>query len=82
MAKQVRIKLNSKGIVDLLKSAEVESDLTARGHRIAAAAGDGHEVTVVQSKDRAGVFVTTETTEARTAEAEGRALTRAIDAGR
>ena len=77
-----RLKLNKDGIVDLLQSEEVQQDLVARGARIAAAAGDGVEAELTKNRDRAVVFVRTETNEARKAEAEDRALTRAIDAGR
>lgn len=79
---KIRIELNRDGVVALLQSAEVAADLAARGERIASAAGDGFEVKASTNRDRAVVFVSTETTEARRAEAEDRALTRAIDAGR
>ena len=77
-----RLKLNKDGIVALLQSEEVQQDLAARGARIASAAGDGVEAELTKNRDRAVVFVRTETNEARKAEAEDRALTRAIDAGR
>ena len=77
-----RLKLNKDGIVALLQSEEVQQDLEARGARIAAAAGDGVEAELTKNRDRAVVFVRTKTNEARKAEAEDRALTRAIDAGR
>ena len=80
--KSVRVALNRKGIVELLQSQAVADDLAARGDRIAAAAGEGFEVKATTNRDRAVVFVSTETFEARQAEAETRALTRAIDAGR
>lgn len=84
MAQKVRIQLNSPGIVELLQSAAVQDDLAARGGRIAAAAGDAEdfEVAATMNRDRAVVFVRTATREGRAAEAEDRALTRAIDAGR
>lgn len=80
--KSVRVKLNRAGVVKLLHSAETTADLERRGDRIAAAAGPGHRVDVERNRDRAVVFVTTDTREAREAEAEQRKLTRAIDAGR
>ena len=83
MAKvSMRIEHNSKGFAALMKSNSVMSDIEARGARIAAAAGEGFEVNSTRNRDRSVVFVRTETTEARRAEAEDRALTRAIDAGR
>lgn len=80
--KGLRLKLNNAGVRALLASAEISSDLENRGNRIAQAAGDGVEVEVTKNRDRTVVFVTTETTDAKKAEAEDRALTRAIDAGR
>lgn len=80
--KSVRIKLNSQGAREILSSGSVSDDLTSRAQSIAAAAGPGMEVTTTRNRDRAVVFVKTATTEARRAEAEDRALTRAIDAGR
>ena len=82
MPKSLRIKLNKKGVVALLTSPEVTRDLASRGKKIADAAGDGVEATTTRNKDRAVVFVRTETYEAKKAEAADRALTRAIDAGR
>lgn len=81
-ASSLRLKINNDGIRELLGSAVVQDDLKARGDRIAAAAGGGHAVTATTNRDRAVVFVTTTTHEARKAEAEDRALTRAIDSGR
>lgn len=78
----VRIKVHSPGAREVLSSQEVADELTARGQRVADAAGEGVEVRTTRNRDRAVVFVTTETREAREAEAETRALTRAIDAGR
>lgn len=89
MAKSIRIQLNKAGIISLLQSPEVQADLRARANRIADAAGgatenagDDFEVDVTTNRDRAVAFVRTVTHEARLAEAEDRALTRAIDAGR
>lgn len=80
--KGIRIKLNRAGVRALLTSADVTADLASRGKRIAAAAGDGVEMQVTRNRDRAVVFIKTETVEAKRAEAEDRTLTRSIDAGR
>lgn len=80
--KGVRIKPNRAGIRELLASQEVSDDLTKRGERMAAAAGEGVEATTTRNRDRAVVFVRTETFDAMRDEAEDRSLTRAIDAGR
>lgn len=80
MAMTVRLVPGAVG--RLLKSDAVLSDLTARGARIAAAAGDGHEVEPFVGATRARVTVRTATPAAMVAEARDRALTRALDAGR
>lgn len=80
--KGLRVKINTKGASEVLSSAGVAADLAARGQRIAAAAGSGFEVRQTRNRDRAVVFVTAATPEARKAEASKRALTRAVDAGR
>lgn len=75
--------LNHAGVAELLKGPEIQADLTARGQRIADAAGDGVEVEVpFVGQNRARVTVRTATFEAMVNEAEDRTLTRAIDAGR
>lgn len=79
---EIRIELDSAGIEALLRSPEVVADLQRRADAIAAAAGPGMRATVYQGRDRARAEVWTGTYAARDAEAEGRALTRALDAGR
>jgi hypothetical protein len=82
VAEQIRIEVNSAGIQALLKSEEVQALLEAKGQRIAAAAGDGFEVSSRIGATRARASVITATRAARKAEAVDRALTSAIDAGR
>ena len=82
MAKRVRIELDHKGISKLLNSEPVRADLQRRAERIAAAAGPGFEVESWKGFDRAHATVRSATPAARRAEAEHRALTRALDAGR
>jgi hypothetical protein len=82
MVEKIRIEINSAGIQALLKSAEVQADLEARANRIAAAAGEGMEASSRIGKTRARASVITTTRKARLAEAEDRALTKALDAGR
>lgn len=83
-AKNVRVSLNSPALRAVMQSAAMQSDLVARGERIAAAAGGSgdFEVDATTNRDRAVVFVRTATSEGRAAEAEKRALSRAIQAGR
>lgn len=82
MPKNLRIKLNKKGVIALLTSREVTSDIASRSKAIADAAGEGFEASVTRNRDRAVGFVKTATFEAMREEATDRTLTRAIDAGR
>jgi hypothetical protein len=74
--------INRKGIGQLLKSNEVASDLRRRAQRIAATAGEGHEVNVETGRTRVRAEVVTRTPEAMYHEATDRNLTRAFDSGR
>lgn len=78
----VKIVVNRKGIRELLRSPEVQADLRRRADNIASAAGPGHEVDSDVGRYRARASVRTDTIAAMVAEATGRTLTRAIDAGR
>jgi hypothetical protein len=81
---QIKIDLNDAGIREVLQSAEVQADLRRRAKAIAQAAG-GEPDFVGDAEivgDRVMGFVVTATHEGRRAEAEDRALTRALDAGR
>lgn len=78
----VRVKLNSAGVRELLRSSGVQTDLQRRARAIAAAAGDGFEVDTQVGSVRARASVRSATLDAHVAEATDRALTRAIDAGR
>lgn len=78
----LRIVLNHAGVRELLRSPEVQRDLERRAQNIAAAAGEGMEVSTERGATRARATVITATFEARYREATDRALTRAIDAGR
>lgn len=84
MASSIRIEISSAGIVELLRSKEVQADLLRRGEAIQAAAGGApdFDVLAVTGRQRAAVYVSTTTVEGMLAEATDRALTRAIDAGR
>lgn len=82
MADGFRIEVNSDGIRAILQSPEVQELLLAKAQRIAAAAGEGMEASSRVGKTRARASVITATRAARLAEANDRALTSAIDAGR
>lgn len=80
----IRVKINSAGAREILRSEKVRKDLERRARRMAEAAGGepDFEVESQVGSNRARASVRTATFEARKAEAERRALTRAIDAGR
>lgn len=79
--KKADLKLNRKAMARILKeeSVPVVRRIT---EQIAAAAGPGFEGDVQIGRNRARGIVGTTDYESRKAEAEERALTRAIDAGR
>ncbi len=60
----VRIELNSAGVRELLKSAEIESACRAQAEAIAARAGGGDEVTTYTGKPRVNASVHAATKEA------------------
>jgi len=78
----LQVEMNDEGVRALLKSAEVQADLKRRADAISSAAGDGFEVEENLTKERARAVVITRTDDAKRAEATGRALTKALDAGR
>lgn len=80
--KKTRIRFNYKGFDEVRRSEGVRADLAARAQRIASAAGPGFETKATLNPGRAGVLVYADTHEAMVAEAEDKALTRAIDSGR
>lgn len=78
----IKVTINKRAIVDILKSAEMRDNLRQRAERIAAAAGPGHRVETETMQSRARAAVITDTREARRAEAKSRTLSSAVDAGR
>jgi hypothetical protein len=82
MVAPVRVVLNSPGVRALLRSDQVLADLERRAATIAAAAGEGMVASSTIGRNRARASVTTDSTEARLAEATDHALTHALDAGR
>lgn len=82
MATKIKLELNHDGIRSLLCSTPIAAECEKAARKIATAAGDGFEVT--QSKQlgfgggRVGVGVEAATYEARLAEAEDKALSRAV----
>ena len=82
MAKSVRLEMNSAGFRQILRSEKVRDHLASRAQNIADAAGPGMEASSAVGSNRARASVVTATREAMLAEAEDKALTSAIDAGR
>jgi hypothetical protein len=79
---KARIEVDHAGVEALLRSPEVKRDLERRAAAIAAAAGEGMASRTYQGRDRIRAVVWTQTNAARRAEAQNRALLRALDAGR
>lgn len=76
------IKLNRRGMRELLRSQSVLADLERRAKDISDAAGPGHRVEAQVGRNRARAAVITDTVDAKLGEAKRRTLTRAVDAGR
>lgn len=81
-----KLRMNSDGVLAILKSAEVQADLLNRGEAIHGSlpTSDGEEwvVNSFVGKDRAQVVVKTGNTKARRAAAEGVPLQSALGSGR
>lgn len=76
-------KLNEAGVRKLLNSNAVRNEMIRRAQRMQEAAGGSPDFKVMTgTSDRAIAVVITGTHKGRELEAEDRALTRAIDAGR
>lgn len=79
---QVKIKLDDRGMKTIKRLPEIAADIEKRTRKVAAAAGPGMRSKVSQGRDRVRGTVWTGTYAAKKAEAEDRALTRALDAAR
>jgi hypothetical protein len=77
-----KFKRDSKAIAQFLKSEVLRKELERRAENIAKAAGEGFEAHTFVGFDRVHGWVRATTWEARKAEADNRALTRAREAGR
>lgn len=82
MATSVRIKLDHAGIQELLNSSELAQVCEEKAQQISATAGDGFEVGEERHGSRVWFTVYTESEEAKAAEAESHALSRAVSACR
>ena len=85
-SKMFKLKLNSAGVINLLKDPGVADDLSRRGEAIRAAlptgAGEEWAVNSFMGADRAQTVVKTANTAARRTAAEDNALLSALSAGR
>lgn len=86
MATKVRMVFKSDGFAALLQSDEVRADIERRAKAIADAAGDGFEAEMMDGSyggsPRPIGVIAAKTWEARAAEATGKVLSSALDAGR
>lgn len=78
----IRVEMNHSGARQILRSTAVRENIGERAERVAGAAGPGFEAQVIMGRNRALAYVSSTTDEAARAEAEDRALTRAMDAAR
>lgn len=78
MAKKSKFVLNSAGVVELMKSAEMKAVLEGYGSRVASTVGSGYEANTVMSGDRAKVFVHAETDEAKQDNLKNNTLLKAL----
>ena len=74
----VKIVLNSAGVVALLKSNEVAAMLQTVGNEVVERAGDGYKATVATSGDRKKVFVRPATAKARRDNMDNNTLLKAL----
>ena len=78
----VKVKLKLRGIQSVLKSPPVQADVSRRAARIAQAAGPGFQNVTKPHRFTSRAFVQTTDAESAKAEAEDKALTRALAAAR
>lgn len=76
-----KFELNSKGVVELLKSSEMQANLAKRGGSVASTAGNGYEAEAVMSGDRAKVFVSAKTAGARRDNLKNNTLLKSLSSG-
>lgn len=75
---KVKIELNSAGIQELLKSAEIQGYCEELAHEVAGRAGDGYEVDSMVGKTRANASVYAATKEAIKDNLENNTLLKAL----
>jgi len=78
----VTVKLNLRGINEVMTSPEATSAVVRRAQMIKSAAGENFEVNVVPHRYTARAFIRPANSEGAKQEARDKRLTRALDAGR
>lgn len=85
MATKIRLEFLNEGFQQVINSSHVRSLVESTAQDVAARAGDGFEVTPVAmnfgGSPRPGATIRTTDDESRKAEAERKALSRAVGAG-
>lgn len=74
--------LNSAGVVELLKSAEMAAVLNEFAEAVAGRAGEGYAISEVMSGDRVKAFVTADSEEAIADNSENNTLLKALGGGK
>lgn len=75
---KVKVEINKKGIIELLKSEDLEKILMQYGNRISNRAGKGYQANIVHSSDRSKVFVKAKTKKAKQDNFENNTLLKAL----
>lgn len=78
MSKKVEIELNSAGIQELLKSAEIEAVCKEYADKVANRAGDGYEVNTQVGKTRVNAMVFADSFAARKDNLKNNTLLKAL----
>ncbi|MHC6175468.1 hypothetical protein [Glutamicibacter sp. X7] len=81
MAK-VKVKMNSRGAQQLLKSPEVQADMLRRAQAVADGAGEGFSADVIVGRTRARAQAKADTFEAKLKNTREQTLLKNIDRGR
>jgi len=73
-----KIKLNSAGVRELLKSQEMQAVLTAKASGIRTRCGDGYNQDMHVGKNRANAMIWADTKEARADNSENNTILKAV----
>ena len=78
MTKKFEFELNHEGVVQLLKSPEMQSLLESRASSAQSQLGDGYNSEVLLGKDRAVAFIRAESLEARRENSKDNKILKAV----